>query len=162
MCQLHRNHAFKEVMQNIWWKIYNGMEARELARKNTTVFYIIILFTAILWSFLNKVIMQIFGSHLKLTSDCIWCLHLCLGGKTKPAEICRSETHWNQLAHGQQSYQPQQSRLCLYKPHLPQEFLSLSREEQNHLQTQIASHNLYCTKEQVVWCGGLSGALLVG
>ena len=74
VCQLHRDHSFKQVMEDIRWKSCNGMEIGEMIRENTTPFYTIILHSFICLYFLNQGIMGIFFSPFKTTGHCIWFL----------------------------------------------------------------------------------------
>lgn len=62
------------------------MEIFEIVRKNTTALDCIVLLSVNFLNFLNKIVMQIFGSQAE-TSNCIRCLHFCLGGKTKSAGL---------------------------------------------------------------------------
>ena len=88
VCQLHRDHSFKQVMEDIRRKSCNGMEIGEMIRENTTPFCTIILHSFICLYFLNQGIMGIFFSPFKTTGHCIWFLHFCPGGKAESAEIC--------------------------------------------------------------------------
>lgn len=97
-------------MQDIWWKSCDGIEMRKMIKENTKhlhlsshLFHCFVFheqgYLANLWS--SKV----------TTFDTF--IYVWVARQNMSKYVSNSD--WNQLAHGQQGYQPQQSRQCLEK-----------------------------------------------
>lgn len=150
--QLHRDHTFKQVVEDVRQKSCNGMEIGEMIRENTTLFYTIILHSFICLYFLNQGIMGIFSSPFKTTGHSIWFLHFCLGGKAESAEICSPETLTETsepmgckvISHNRADCAFETVTKCFNVD--TQVFLDQPREVQKPSHIQTVVHHLHCTK----------------